>query len=79
MIEGDEKQFSQYDSTSPPDNLSKYPDLQRARDLFIELLSSDRPLRNLGYNAKQTQVAKPILMLTQEEGQVKSVGGGSYT
>lgn len=60
----------------PPDNLSRFPVLQRAREAYIDLFTSDKPLREMNYNASQMQLVKPILRLVEGPGTIRKVGGG---
>lgn len=48
--------------------IEEYPELFRARELFIKLFADSRPLVNLGYTHQQTEYAKPCLIIIQECG-----------
>lgn len=50
--------------------LSRFPELARARNLFIELFKDIYPLINLGYTSRQIEFAFPVLRLLEEEGEV---------
>lgn len=50
--------------------LAQFPELERARNLFIALFNNDTPLINLGYSSSQRAKAKKALGLIQEEGRV---------
>lgn len=50
--------------------LSRFPELARARSLFIELFKDRSPLINLGYTSRQVEFALPVLRLLEEEGGV---------
>lgn len=51
--------------------LSQYPELARARELFIDLFRDRSPLVNLGYTNRQIEFTLPVLMLLQEEGVIE--------
>jgi hypothetical protein len=48
----------------------KYPDLMRARELYVVLLKDSSPLVNLGYVGSQISRAKNVLSLLEEPGEV---------
>ncbi len=50
--------------------LAQYPDLARAREIFIDLLQDKLPLIKLGYTGKQIEFALPVLRLLEDEGEV---------
>ncbi len=50
--------------------LAQFPELARARSLFIVLFKDDSPLINLGYTGGQRRETKPVLILIQESGEV---------
>lgn len=55
--------------------LSDFPQLRQARELFIALFPDDSPFVNLGYTAKQTQIAKRVLSnLENEEANLQMIG-----
>lgn len=54
--------------------LAQYPELARARNLYIALFKDDAQLINLNYTAAQRKVAKPVLTLIQDPGEVLHPG-----
>lgn len=56
---------------SDKDSLSKFPDLEYGRDLFVQLFHTETPLINLGYKSSQREIAKPVLRLMESEGRVR--------
>lgn len=52
--------------------LAQFPELARARNLYIELFEDRSPLVNLGYTNRQVEFALPVLRLLEEEGEVMS-------
>jgi hypothetical protein len=52
------------------DNLLQFPDLENARNLFVQLFQTETPLINLGYNTQQREIVKPVLKLMEGEGRV---------
>lgn len=52
------------------DILDQYPELQRARNLFINLFYDRTPLVNLGYSPRQIEWALPVFKLIEGEGEV---------
>lgn len=52
------------------ETLAKFPQLARARELFINLFQDRSPLINLGYTGRQIAFAMPVLRWLEEEGKV---------
>ena len=52
------------------ETLAQFPDLARARELYIDLFKDNSPLVNLGYNSRQIEYAVHTLLLLQGEGEV---------
>lgn len=53
------------------DNLAQFPELQRARELFVDLFQDRSPLVNLGYSTRQIAFAVPVLSRMQEGGNIR--------
>ena len=60
----------------PPDNLSKFPTLQRAREAYMDLFTSDNSLSEMSYNTRQIQLTKPILQLITGPGNIRKTDCG---
>lgn len=57
----------------PPsgDILQQFPELQRARGLFIDLFKDRSPLVSLGYTSRQIGRTMPVLQLIEGDGKVE--------
>lgn len=52
----------------------EFPELQRAREMFVKLFANDRPFSFLGYTPQQKAIAQRVARLVEEGGEICQIG-----